>query len=111
MVGGDERLSALEQAGCDPRDLALARDLLRLEIVARLGGVCVSRVPGTYAAQSFRPSRFESVAASLTGFEALLSDGEGLPVLEVIAAPARHPVLRLWQDLARLALGAEPPRG
>ncbi|GLY20144.1 hypothetical protein Kisp01_71580 [Kineosporia sp. NBRC 101677] len=104
------RLSTLRQSVPTARQLAMARDHLRLEIVSRLGGACLGLGNHLDSPGSFRSGWFEAVAASPVGFEAHLSERKGFPVLDVLAAPPQHPALHLWQELARLALGIETLR-
>jgi len=88
----------LEMTKQRPRGYTSATDHLRVELVHTFGGLYIDgdiRFDGGGI-----PALFEAVAASTLGFTLnILSQGVSN---DVILGPARHPVLRLWMECARV---------
>ncbi len=105
----------LEMAKQLPRGYASASDHLRVEIIHRFGGlyadgdnsfVCRdgSPLPGTL------PRFFDLLAASEHGFT-MNPLGRRHVTNDIVAAPARHPAIALWLELARVNYCRTAPRG
>jgi len=96
----------LEMAKQLPRGYASASDHLRVEIIHRFGGLYadgdMTFVPsGRASVPETLPAFFDRLAASVPGFT-LNPQWDGRVGADLFAAPARHPALSLWLELARL---------
>ncbi|WP_285599429.1 hypothetical protein [Kineosporia sp. NBRC 101731] len=91
---------AAERAKRIPRGYAAASDHFRVEIVNLLGGAYVDGDNGFVGGDAL-PRMFDEVARSVPGFTMhVLDELEGV-ANDVIVAPAGHPALRLWREVAR----------
>jgi len=98
---------ALEMCKQLPRGYAGASDHLRVELVNLFGGAYVDgdikldRARDGGPLDQTLPELIDAVAACLPGFTVSTPPGGGIGN-DMIIAPARHPALRLWIELARL---------
>jgi hypothetical protein len=98
---------ALEMCKQLPRGYAGASDHLRVEVVNLFGGAYVDgdirldRARGGGPLEQTLPELIDAVAAGPSGFTVSTPPSGGIGN-DMIIAPARHPALRLWMELARL---------
>lgn len=89
---------AMELGRGSPAGFAAASDHLRVELVYRFGGLYADG-DLTFAPEGI-PDLLDHVAASASGLT-LNTLGDAV-WNDLIAAPARHPALALWREIARL---------
>jgi len=90
---------AMEIGRCVPAGFAAASDHLRVEIVYRFGGLYADG--DMVFAPDGIPELLDRVAASPWGLT-LNTLGDKAVWNDLIAAPASHPALALWREVARL---------
>ncbi|GAB3240339.1 hypothetical protein [Kineosporia babensis] len=96
-----------ERAKRTPRGYAAASDHLRIEIVRRFGGLYADG--DNLVGDDALPQVFEDVLASVPGFTLAVLDARQGVNNDVIVAPAGHPALRLWLEIARLSYHRDQP--
>lgn len=90
---------ALEMGRCVPGGFAAASDHLRVEVTYRFGGLYADG--DLVFAPDGLPELLDRVAASRWGFTLNAVDQRAV-WNDLIAAPAGHPALALWREIARM---------